>query len=238
MNEELSWWDKWNTDARTNAFTLESDAGRSGILAIKEVRKLKLQTPSILEVGCGTGWLAEKLSAVGPYFGIDISPAAVEAARERVPNAKFTAVDFHGWAHNETFDVILMVDTIAYFRDQDSAVARARSLLNAEGWLILTTVNPYVYSRISWVRAPEPGQTRKWLTRRNLLSLLTRNGFDILKCYTAIPAGDIGILRMLNSRKIAKLLFNSEFPKWVTQIKEAFGLGQYRIAVARKKLYC
>jgi 2-polyprenyl-3-methyl-5-hydroxy-6-metoxy-1,4-benzoquinol methylase len=238
MNQELAWWDKWNTEARTKTFTLECDAGRTGLLALEEVRKLKLQNPSILEVGCGTGWLAEKLSAIGPYLGIDISPAAVDAAKGRVPGAKFAVADFHDWEHTGTFDVVLMVDTIAYFRDQDLAVAHARSLINPEGWLILTTVNPFVYSRISWVGTPAPGQTRKWLTRRALFDLVARNGFETVKCYTAFPAGDSGILRVLNSRKIAKLLFGGEFPAWVVRIKEVCGLGQYRIAVVRKKSAC
>lgn len=235
MNKELEWWDKWNTQSRTDTFTTEEEGGRTGLMALEEVRRLKLKTPSILEIGCGTGWLAEKLSSMGPYLGIDISPAAVTVAKGRVPEVEFVAADLHSWEYAGKHDVVVMVDTIAYFRDQDMAVSRTWKFLNTNGWLVLTTVNPFVYSRISSIGPPQPGQTRKWLTRSDLVSLLHRNGFEIVKCYTVFPAGDRGILRLLNSRKIAKALFGGKFPSWYTRLREACGLGRFRLVVAKKQ---
>lgn len=50
----------------------------------------------IVDVGCGTGVPAcSKLADAGhDVLGIDISAAMVDAARERVPNAKFEKLDF------------------------------------------------------------------------------------------------------------------------------------------------
>ncbi len=233
--DEVAWWDQWNTQDSPNSCH-DSPRTHTGFLAVREVEQLKLDNPSILEVGCGNGWLAEKLSGIGQYVGLDLAPAAVEAAKKRVPSADFVVADFHTWqAQDGSFDIVVMVDTIAYFRDQDKAVARARSLLKPGGWLVLTTVNPFVYSRLSWVGPPGQGQVRKWLTRKTLEDLLERNGFERQKLYTVLPAGDRGILRLLNSRKLSKLLFGGEVSRWYTRLKEKVGLGQFRVAVAHKR---
>jgi len=233
--EEIAWWDYWNTHARTTAFKLDSSAGRTGLLALEEIRRLQLQSPSVLEVGCGTGWLAEQIADAARYVGLDLSPAAVETARQRVPGAEFLSADYHTWScEPASFDVVVMVDTIAYFRDQDAAVAKAWNALRPGGRLIVTTVNPIVFSRLSSVGPPGKGQVRKWLSRTALRDLLQRNGFALERSYTVFPAGDRGFLRVLNSRKIAVALFGGEYPKWITRCKERLGLGQYRIAVARR----
>src|SRR5690606_36611902 len=97
LTQEIRWWDHWNTSTRTEEFTLESSAGRTGLLALEEVRRLQLKAPAVLEVGAGTGWLAEQLVGWSRYVGLDLSPVAVQAARERVPHAEFFAADFHYW---------------------------------------------------------------------------------------------------------------------------------------------
>lgn len=50
---------------------------------------------SIIEIGCGGGHLAEALLSAGydgQYWGCDISPAAVKAAREKLPKAAVVEV--------------------------------------------------------------------------------------------------------------------------------------------------
>lgn len=231
---EIAWWDQWNQSHRTEAFVDESDAARTGKMGLAELRSLDLNGPRILEIGCGTGWLAEQLVKDGSYVGMDLSPAAVEVAKRRVPEGEFVAADFHSWSHaGEPFDVILMIDTIAYFRDQEAAVRKTRSLLKRGGILVLTTVNPFVYSRMSWIGPPGEGQVRKWLPRSVLHELLSRNGFCVWRSKTACPAGDRGILRVINSRILDRALSLCVPRSWIRRAKEGLGFGQYRLVVAK-----
>lgn len=61
----------------------------------------------VLEIGCGTGQLAELLHAKGVrrYLGFDFSPVGVEMARKRVPSYAFfqadaRTTDLYGSEHN------------------------------------------------------------------------------------------------------------------------------------------
>lgn len=237
MNREISYWDGWNIQYRSGIIDEESTPGELGTVLLKELSSLSLRNPHlrVVEIGCGTGWMAERLGGCGSYLGLDLSPKSVEAAKSRVPGARFVATDFLGWdLPDERFDVALFVDSIAYLRDQDLAVAKALELVDRDGYLVLSTVNPFVYSKISWVGPPAEGQVRKWLSRTHLHTLLKRGGFRLLRSYTVMPAGDQGIFRVLNSRKLNRLA-QLVVPKvWVRRAKELCGVGQYRIAVARR----
>jgi SAM-dependent methyltransferase len=232
--KERNYWDYWNTQYRSGAIVGESIAGQLGAAVLSEISSLSLTNPRVVEIGCGTGWVAERLIGCGSYLGLDLSRAAIEVARRRVPGGRFVVTDFLEWdSHGELFDIVLLVDSIAYFHDQDSAIAKASRLLDRHGYLILSTVNPFVYSRISWVGPPAEGQVRKWLSRSALHSLLERGSFNLLRSYTVLPAGDRGILWFLNSRRL-NLVARLVVPEtWIRRAKELCGLGQYRIAVAQ-----
>lgn len=66
-------------------FALDSAPGIKGILKRSGIRE-----GLIVDLGCGTGLLARKLIDAGyGVFGVDISEAMIEIARERVPEAEF-----------------------------------------------------------------------------------------------------------------------------------------------------
>lgn len=188
----------------------------------------------MLDLGCGAGWTSERLHRHFDYLGLDFSEQAVAHARQRLPQTKFETADFLVWpAPVAEFDIVLCVDTIAVIREQDAVIEKiARSLKN-NGWLIITTVNPFCYSRWEKIGPPKEGQFRKWLNKAELHELLTRHGFKVVKSKTILPAGDRGILRLVNSGKINRVLNVVFGKKNIRSIKEAVGLGQFRVIVAR-----
>jgi SAM-dependent methyltransferase len=213
-----------------------STPDRLGEAVVGAVAALPLSRPRILEVGCSTGWLAPKLAALGSYEGWDISDGAVELARRNHPSCRFETVDIHDVGFGgQPFDVVVCVDAVAYFRDQDAALTNARSLLAPGGYLVLTTVNPYVYSRMSWIGPPGEGQVRKWLTKSDLRDLLERTSFQLSASWTILPDGDQGVLRWINSRKLNTPVWALLSTQRVEHVKEAFGLGQYRVVVATSR---
>jgi SAM-dependent methyltransferase len=233
-DKEIGYWDFWNMKSRSGA--LDPTAEQVGEVISGEILSLNMPNPRFLEVGCGTGWMAERLVRRGGYLGLDLSPKAIEVAQKRVPGARFCIADFVTWdLKEERFDIVLFVDSIAYFADQSQVVSKAAQLLDHRGYLVLSTVNPFVYSRMSVVGPPAEGQVRKWLSRSALFDLLERGGFSLVRSYTVLPAGDRGILRVLNSRRL-NLATQTLLPEiWIRRAKELCGLGQYRIAVARRR---
>ncbi len=61
----------------------------------------------ILDLGCGTGVLAERILATGAtVIGIDSDPAMVEAARRRLPQTEFRVADGHDFSVDEPVDAV------------------------------------------------------------------------------------------------------------------------------------
>jgi ubiquinone/menaquinone biosynthesis C-methylase UbiE len=236
-NKEAEYWDYWNTKTRSGVIDPNSYWGRLRTFAHQEVNSLPVVKPSVIEIGCGTGWLAEGLVGIGSYLGLDLSPKAIEEAQTRVPGARFLAADVLQWdPQGERFDVVLFIDALTSFRDQPLAIAKIFDLLQPGGYLVLASLNPFVFSRISWVGAPGEGQVRKWVTRSDLRAMLQSAGFRVVKFFTKMRAGDKGILRILNSPKLNRLAQIVIPEAWITSAMEGCGLGQFFIVVAQRPI--
>ena len=230
--EEL-YWEHWNAICRKNS--ISGSAANVGRAVLDAFNNFQLPPkPRILEVACGTGWLAHHLVDRGEYVGLDLAPSAIEIARERLPSAHFEAADFHSWTPPaEKFDAIICIDAIAVFRDQDGVIEKFAKLLNPGGQIVLTTVNPFVYARIRWVKPPVEGQARHWLKKGELHALLERHGFVVEKSWSLLPDGDMGMLRLVNGTKINKAVSIVIPQAKLERLKERVGLGQFRLVVAR-----
>jgi 2-polyprenyl-3-methyl-5-hydroxy-6-metoxy-1,4-benzoquinol methylase len=160
--DETEWWDFWNTSYRAvddlDAIASELFARSAEVInGITEKGKC-----NVLEVACGSGVLS-RLLHYSTYHGLDISPAAIDIARQKTgaivlpagaASPTYEAADFHEWPLPKgLFDVVVCVDAIAYFRDQRFTLSKITRSLQTSGRFVLTTINPFVYNRIK--RTPE-----------------------------------------------------------------------------------
>lgn len=61
----------------------------------------------ILDLGCGTGELAERIANAGAaVIGIDSDPGMIQAARRRLPDADLRVADGHDFAVDEPVDAV------------------------------------------------------------------------------------------------------------------------------------
>ena len=100
---------------------------------------------SILDLGCGEGFLAQKLhsSDYARYVGVDFAPAAIEKATGlRLPNAAFTTADIDTYTppSNERFDAIVFTESLCYLPDPLRTVGRYAPHLNDRG-IVLVSMN-------------------------------------------------------------------------------------------------
>lgn len=241
LEEQARFYDDWNARYRATTFDLVEPESRArgeqvlkALALIGHNQRGAHDQPSILEVGCGTGWFAEKLAGIGKVTAIDLSEQAIEIARQRGLNVEFIAGDFNTIdlpAH--AYDVAICMETITSIPDQPHFIARIASLVRPGGHLILTSVNTVVYRRRSDIGSALPGQVRRWLNRRELHQIL-RPAFRILHSRTFDPKGDMGFLRVVNSTKVNRLLERVFAPATITSAKENLGLGHCRIIVAER----
>ncbi len=242
--DERSWWDLWNTSYRAedNRDETSTELFRHVVALMQEV------APScnrMLEVACGTGTLSRSLRFTF-YQGLDISAAAIDFARRKAETVKVPAgtsrpvyevADFHNWPlPAEPFDVILCVDAISCFRDQGFTLRKVAQSLRSGGRAVLTTVNPFVYNRIRRVGGVklENGPVSHWLSRRELHRLVKQADLTLERSYTIMPRGNLGMLRVVNARRLDRVL-GTGGARLLRRLKEEAGLGQYRVVVARKR---
>jgi ubiquinone/menaquinone biosynthesis C-methylase UbiE len=92
----------------------------------------------VLEVGCGTGQLTERLAEFGfDLTAIDIGPSMVAAARERAgePAARFWTGGFEDLeAPDESFGLIVSAGAF-HWVDPEVRFRKAARLLRPDGWL-------------------------------------------------------------------------------------------------------
>jgi SAM-dependent methyltransferase len=153
------------------------------------VRSLVPSGSSVLEVGCGNGDLLASLGA-SRAVGIDVSTAAIDAARKLHPEADLRVVDVERDALPDgPFDVIVLSDTIGALDDIQLALERLHPLLAVDGRLIVTYYN-FLWEPVLKL-AEQLGQKTKWpdqnwLSMADIDNLLYLTGFEVFRRGTDI----------------------------------------------------
>jgi polysaccharide pyruvyl transferase WcaK-like protein/2-polyprenyl-3-methyl-5-hydroxy-6-metoxy-1,4-benzoquinol methylase len=232
LPEQQRYWDqKWSRekDEYPNAW-----AHRRGAIIAEWVRSLPVDRPKILDLGCGTGWLTEELAQIGPATGIDLSEETVALARSRYPHASFLAGNVLDMPlPSGDYDVVVSQEVIAHVEDQRGYMDRVSQVLKPDGYLIITTVNPFVHERSGWPPQPH-GHIEQWLDRSALKRLL-QPCFRVLRMTTVVPMGHRGILRLVNSPRLNSTLRFVIPQRNLMALKERAGLGWTRMALAQKR---
>lgn len=111
-------------------------------------RLLKLipRSASVLDLGCGAGVLASVLARRGCMVtGVDVSPAMIRLARERVPQARFMCASIAEAPLEEVDAVIAIGEVIHYLADGAEVrrvFRRVRSVLRPEGIFVCDALLP------------------------------------------------------------------------------------------------
>lgn len=120
---------KWTPWAQNDSRPL------SGVINYEELNGKK-----VLDIGIGAGWSAEQFARAGAdVAGIDISPAAVELARERfrlfnLPQARIFAADAHNLPFEDNaFDFALAWGCLMHMPDTQKAVDEIYRVLRPKG---------------------------------------------------------------------------------------------------------
>jgi 2-polyprenyl-3-methyl-5-hydroxy-6-metoxy-1,4-benzoquinol methylase len=228
LDEQRRAWNAWNAAAREGRISATSQ--RQAHEVDRMVAALNRTDLAIIDVGCGTGWMAERLSRYGQVTGTDLSDEVLARARLRAPQVNFIAGDlFDLDLPAEGFDVVITLEVLSHVRDQPAFMRRLAQLLKPGGLMVLATQNKPVLERWSAVPGPQPGQLRHWVDAHALRRLLEPEFVDV-RIVSMSPVGDQGLLRIVNSVKLNALVGMLVPPKWIQRAKEKAMLGHTLLA--------
>ncbi|MEH1970826.1 MULTISPECIES: class I SAM-dependent methyltransferase [unclassified Nostoc] len=99
---------------------------------------LKLLNPKlgefILDLGCGTGQLTEKIAQAGAeVMGIDYAPEMIEKARQNYPHLRFNVGDAQIFRVDKPLDAVFSNAVLHWIKEPDAAIASIHQSLKPGG---------------------------------------------------------------------------------------------------------
>lgn len=129
----------------------------------RHVRRPPGRPPRLLDVGCGTGFLLERLADRGfSGVGVDLSPESVEHATRRLreigADERLSAIVGSAYEPPDgPFDLICLTDVLEHLEDPRACLRALRARLAPDGLLVISTPN----------RRSLPG-ARRWLAEHGV----------------------------------------------------------------------
>ncbi|GAO42388.1 class I SAM-dependent methyltransferase [Flavihumibacter petaseus] len=156
MNEEKEILDSWHVNAAawTNAIAANSIESRKLVTNQAIIDAIAANRPgSLLDLGCGEGWLLRAVSAVLPatrLYGLDAIPALAEQAARNCPSARVGAAAYQdivdGRTQPESTGYALIVFNFSLF-GKELAEALFSTLRNnwlqPSGAIMIQTLHPF-----------------------------------------------------------------------------------------------
>lgn len=91
----------------------------------------------VLDIGCGGDWAFDRWSRYGDVWGVEKSPAIVQAARARSQQIYYGPFD-RNYKPAHRFTLILMLDVLEHIEEPHAAIEYASELLEANGRILIT----------------------------------------------------------------------------------------------------
>jgi trans-aconitate methyltransferase len=207
---------------------------------------------SLLEIGCGTGFVLSGVTEKYPeaeIFGSEIFIEGLRFASQRLPNARLMQMDARAIPFAEEFDAIGAFDVLEHIEEDETVLQEMHAALKPKGTLLVTVPqHPWLWSPLDDYAHHCRRYTASELSRK-----VTAAGFTVLRDTSFVS---LLLPAMLASRLLSRnksvdeidvrtemqlpSLLNSAF-RWILRAESAlirtgldFPLGGSRLLVARK----
>lgn len=147
-------------------------------LVIQLLTKHFAQARSLLEVGCGTGFVLRGINDARPELelvGSELHPAGLAFAQRRLPEADLYQMDARHIPFESEFDVVLALDVIEHIEEDEAVMAEMFKAVKPGGGAIVSVPQ---HPRL-WSANDVFSQHQRRYTRRELTSKLRNAGFEL-----------------------------------------------------------
>lgn len=149
-------------------------------LIIWAIRQYFPNAESLLEIGCGTGFVLSGIERAFPkikLYGSEIFSAGLGVAAQRLSRAQLFQMDGRNIPFENEFDVIGAFDVLEHVEEDDAVLSQIHRALHPNGGLILTVPqHPFL-----WSYADEYACHVRRYQAQKLRDQLKKAGFIVIK---------------------------------------------------------
>jgi SAM-dependent methyltransferase len=135
---------------------------------------------SLVEVGCGTGYVLAGLSTARPALdltGVELFAEGLEIARRRLPSAELLQADARSLPYEAEFDVACVFDVLEHIDEDALVLAQLERALKPGGGLLVTVPqHPWL-----WSGADDAAAHKRRYTRSQLAERIAGAGFELVR---------------------------------------------------------
>ena len=138
---------------------------------------------TILELGCGTGDLLAQLPGT-KKVGLDIASRQIDYARSAHPDLEFHVGSVEKLPEGQTFDVIILSDTLNYLADVQDVLTQLRRHSRPDTRLLINAPNTLwrpLFALASGLQLRQTHPANSWLSGRDVRNLLELAHWDVVK---------------------------------------------------------
>ena len=167
---------------------------------------------SILEIGCGTGFVLSGIHRAFPNLALSGSEVACEGlafAARRVPGVSLFQMDARRIPFSDEFDVVGAFDVIEHIHEDEQVLGEMyRSVRNGGGIIITVPQHSFLWSRVDEIA----GHVRRY-SASDLTEKITRAGFHTVRTtsFVSILLPLMMASRLATSKATGRQVANSEF---------------------------
>ncbi|MEH2074720.1 MAG: methyltransferase domain-containing protein [Nostoc sp.] len=163
---------------------------------------------SILDLGCGTGQLTEKIAQAGAeVMGVDFAPEMIEKARENYPHIRFDVADARNFQVDKPLDAVFSNAVLHWVKEADRAIASIHQSLKPGGRFVaefggkgnVQAIATALESALEAINIPAQALNPWYFPSiGEYASLLEQQGFDVIHAMlfarpTPLAEGEAGM---------------------------------------------
>ena len=200
-------------------------------LIVSAVRQHFPWAESLLEVGCGTGYVLAAIHNAFPglrLVGTELLSQGLDIARARLPRVELHEADVRSLPYESDFDVVGAFDLLEHVEEDEQALVHlARAVRPGGGLILLVPQHPRLWSGMDDVAR----HVRRY-TRGDLTSKVSRTGLDVVAASSFVSV----LLPAMAASRAASRVFRRPYDPVAELVPGAFNGLFERILDGERRL--